>query len=257
MRSIFLFGGWAHRFVRVLSLALALVAAPFACKREAKPKPQAGAILSAALVTYKPSAEPGIRLTVGGAKAALAGKRVVLTLIRGSSGSGASQGEGLYVTDDGLVFSYTYELPEDETQPVTPCDIRRFKAGSPELYECLHRSSELRAKLDQAFLSSLLVDLARVAESERVEWPYPIYDGGGARLEVPGRGYKGSALDLASCGSSNWQLSSPEASRIINMFRRLRRALGGRWRSVSECPDYFEARKEIVSGVRAWWSYEE
>jgi hypothetical protein len=190
--------------------------------------------------------------------ATLAGKRVVLAQSAGSSGSGPTQGRGIYVTDDGLVFSYAYELPEDETQTVTPCDIRKLTVGSPERYECLHHSSELRAKLEQALLSPLLLDLARIAESERVEWPYPIYDGGAARLLVPGRGYNGSALELAVCdGSGSSQLSSPEASRIIRVLRQVRRALGRGWVYVNDCPDYWEPRKEITPGVRAWWSYEE
>jgi hypothetical protein len=197
------------------------------------------------------------------------GKRIILAQHGGGGGPWENYGGwGIYVTDDGLVFSYVYEPPDEYFENATPCDVRQVRAGSPEQYECLHYDSKLRAKLEPTLLGALELDLARVTASERVEVQQIVYDGGSVVLDVPGRGYKGSALEIAACnngGDVAWQRSSPEASWIFTVVRRLRRALGGAWSLVAACPEPLTAdgrwdpvkRKEIVPGVLAWWSNEE
>jgi hypothetical protein len=244
----------------VRGIVLALVAMPCACKREAQPKPQASAVPSVIPAAYKPSSEAGISLPTNAAMtASWSGKRVILEKRGGGVGvAGPLQGGGLYVTEDGFVFSYAYELPIAMTGSVQSCDFRRFKAGSSERYACLHRDSKLRARFEPSLLNSLKLDLARVAESERVEVQLRGRDGGSSTLEVPGRRDDGTPLEIASCNNEGvWQLSSPESDRIFSVFRRLRRALGGPWRFVGTCQDFWEPRKEIFPGRLAWWAYEE
>jgi hypothetical protein len=168
---------------------------------------------------------------------------------------GPAQSRGVYVTEDGLVFSYSYQLPDDAREPAAPCDVRKLEAGSAEQSECLRSNSQIRAKLEPSLLSALLLDLTRISYRERIEWRYIAHDAGEARLEVPGRGHDGRNLELASCtGTGASQLDSPEGRRTIGVLRRIRRALGREWRNVSGCHPSWEQRKELAPGVVAWWS---
>jgi hypothetical protein len=249
--------GYAALFV------LALVGA-LACKREAPPKPGTSAVPSAspistmeAFLKFKPSTEPEI-LDFVGTETPWAHKRVILEQTTGLEREGSYEREGYFVTDDGIVYEYSYRLSAGGPDAGTPCDVRKLEGGSPELYECLHARSQIVGRLEPLLLRSLLVDLTRVAESKRVEWKYITPAGGQTVLEVPSRGYRGGALEIAWCkvdGAS--QQSSPDATRIINAFRRIRRALGRGRGFVAFCPHYWEPRKEIAPGVRAWWAQDD
>jgi hypothetical protein len=104
----------------------------------------------------------------------------------------------------------------------------------------------------------LVLDLVSVTDLGRIESRLSDSGGGGARLEVPGHGDTGGALEIAACrGDGTWQLGSRAASRIIGTFRRIRRLLRQESRLVAHCPDYWERKKEIVPGVRAWWAIED
>src|SRR6185503_12663748 len=111
-------------------------------------------------------------------------------------------------------------------------------------------------KLEPTLLGALQLDLVR---GERIEVPGV---SGDTILEVPGRGYDGRPLEIAWCkDTSASQLSSPEATWIFTVFRRIRRALGQPFDLA--CPGLLTAegtwqmkRKEIVPDVLAWWSFE-
>jgi hypothetical protein len=163
----------------------------------------------------------------------------------------------MYVTEDGLVWSYPSTVPDAGLPANALCDMSKLQQGSPERYDCMHQHSKLRARLESVLLDALKLDLGRVSESERIEWGSGSLDGGYVVLEVPGRGRNRSPLEIAACGTNPaWQLTSPDAARIFGFFRRLRRALGGAWRFVGACADV-EPRREIAPGVVAWWSYED
>jgi hypothetical protein len=239
-------------------LALVAVAWP-SCKREIEPSPSASAAPSTAPARYKPSSEQGILLPAApGMTAPTAGKRVILEVAGGSGAAwGPNRVGGMYVTEDGLVWSYPSRVPDAGLSANPPCDIWKLQEGSPERYECMHQHSKLRARLERPLLDALRLDLGRVTESERIEWGSGMLDGGYVVVEVPGRGHNGSPLEIAACGTKPaWQLTSPDAARIFGFFRRLRRALGGASRFVGACADV-EPRREIAPGVVAWWSYED
>jgi hypothetical protein len=251
------------RLASVVLVFLALLVVACTSKREARPKPQPSAAPSAMPATFKPSAESGILLpTSKEMTATWKGKRVILEHFRVSGGcfSGPIHSRGIYVTEDGLVFSFQYKLPEDVNEIAEPCDIRDLRDGSPEQDECFHHASTLRAKLEPSLLGALELDLARVVESERVELLRGGAGHGDSVLAVPGRGYKGSSLEIAWCRLGNGsQLLSPEARWIFTVFRRIRRASGRGWGGTDDnCPSSMGLKKEeIAPGVPAWWSYEE
>ncbi len=246
-------------------IALTMVAAACTFKRESRPKPLASAVQPAGPATFKPSSEPGILLpTSPEMTATWGGKRVILKESSGGQGCfGPFHSTGIYVTDDGLVFSYVYESPDLSSEDGATCEIRRYEAYSPEWYACLLHDSKLRAKLEPTLLGALELDLARVTDSERLALAQG--NGGdyfGTVLQVPVRGDERGPLTLASCSDITWQVNSPEANWIFTVFRRLRRALGLRW--IGNCPtrevpgDRPTRRsivplKEITPGVLGWW----
>jgi hypothetical protein len=203
---------------------------------------------------FEPSVEQGVALPKV-KKVGFPGRQQILLEYRsGTSGWPGPRGwSGLLIADDGDVWRYSYAYPSPPDAGTAECDLATLPRHSLQASECLHRNSNLVARLDQSLMDALRADLEHLNESGRVSYGEQGRDGGYSGLERTAASALGRLI-IGSCDVGLVsQLDSPEARRIIRVFRRLRRAIPDA-PLPGACPDSWERRKQIAAGVTGWWT---
>lgn len=150
---------------------------------------------------------------------------------------------GLHIDGDGTVWSFRYP------SAVAPrCDYREI-TGDAAREACIYQDSTLMARLSSDLLARLKKALVELDDApikltgEDVEGALLTVGPAGTRNRRP--------ITVGTCGTPQpFQLQSPEARVIIDVFRRARRA--ARLPAPCSAGEHREVTPEIVPGVPAW-----
>jgi len=157
---------------------------------------------------------------------------------------------GFLLDRDGTVWQFVYP-PQDPTDAAR-CELSVLPRGTREFSECRYRDSRLIARVSDRLLRQLLKHVASVEDGPRHGDNGVVHDGGFSGIELTGYvRTDGKPLLIAGCGTPRFleQLASPHAEAIIDLWRRLRRALP-RSPFPGAC---MLALKEVAPGVPGWW----
>jgi hypothetical protein len=212
-----------------------------ACGRRHDPAPAAQAFL--------PSSDPDISLTKLGDRNWTA--RGILPVVSARSGGLYAGSEGVHIDADGTVWRFTYPKKPRRSGD---CRIESLPRGSTEYLRCLYTDSTLLAVLSATARAELTRAAAAIVDGPRAKQGFRMSDSPGEYvLELAGPGTRdGRPLVLGRCIPRE-QLLSRDADSIIDLFRRIRRAVPGLALSAGVCRSA-QYGDEIAPGVRAWFA---
>ncbi len=225
-------------------------------RREASAQRPRAVQASAATIKSAPplprKKDPGIDVSDTGAEDWLTSQRPVLVDFTQGNPTDRSW-IGIHIDDDGTVWFYRYQRPGS---PASKCDFRSLGSDPRARDACHYANSRLVARLAPDEVTKLRTAVEGMKDEGRIG----SQDGGSthmsAALSLPGYGTaSGTEVPVAGCSAYQWavfQLDSPEARFIIDLFRRLRSSVP---LGIAPCGRLmWERLPEIVPGVPGWWT---
>jgi hypothetical protein len=201
---------------------------------------------AAACARYEPSTEPGISLPKFEKTVWPTTGRPLLDYYTGSPQKGTWS--GIHVDADGSVWSYAYERSNASPE----CNLSEPRRDKAAFYACRYARTRLVAQLSSELVENLSRSALALSEKDRLRADANVNDGGFSGIEVTGYARTdGKAFLVAGCGTPRLyeQVLSKDANEVIELWRRLRRALPKTSRAMA-C---FLLPREVAPGVNGWW----